>query len=236
MGMRVIITGSTGMVGKGVLLECLESTDVDKVLVINRKPLGITNDKLTEIIHENFLDFSPIESQLEGYDACFLCMGVSSFLMDEEKYNTLTYIATTHIAKTITKKNSNIICVYVSGIGSDSTEIGRIMWARIKGKTENALLRMPMRAAYMFRPGYIQPKKGVRSKTTLYNILYLIMMPFYPILNLIFYRSMTTTKEVGKAMINIVLYGYDKDHLENYDIRKLSKGVDLTPDEDEEYE
>lgn len=222
MGIRVIITGSTGMVGKGVLLECLDSNDVEAITVINRHTLGMTHPKLTEILHQDFLDISPITPQIQGFDACFLCMGVSSFGMKSPEFTNLTYNITTHMARILIGANSQLTCVYVSGTGTDSSEKGNIMWARVKGKTENDLLAMPFKAAYMFRAGYIQPLKGIKSNTKLYNNMYVIMKPLYPILNFLFPKFMTTTEEMGKAMINAVVKGYNKKHLENYDIRLLA--------------
>jgi len=219
---KAIITGSTGMVGKGTLLECLDSPKVESILVINREPVGVQHEKLREVIHSDFFDLSSIENELSGYNACFFCLGVSSAGLSEEKYHKLTYDLTLNFAKTVLKLNPEMTFCYVSGTGTDSTEKGNTMWARVKGKAENALLAMPFKSAYMFRPGYIQPLRGIKSKTALYNASYLITTPFYPLLKRLFPKFITNTELVGKAMINVVLNGYDKVHLENEDINRLA--------------
>lgn len=219
--MKVIITGSTGMVGKGVLLECLNSSDVEKVLVLNRNPLNITHPKLTEIIHTNFKNFNTIKDKLANYNACFHCMGVSSVGINEEKFLEITYTITKALSTVLYEINPGIIFNYVSGTGTDSSEKGRIMWARVKGKTENMILSMGFKDAYAFRPGLILPEKGIKSKTSLYNALYIIMRPLFPLLRKI--NSVTTTSKVGRAMINTVLNPHDLKHLENKDINKLAK-------------
>ena len=171
MKIRSIILGSTGMVGEGVLHECLKSPGVESVLVINRRPCGMVHEKLTEIIHPDFHDFSSIKDQLSGYNACYFCMGVSSLGMKEADYNRVTYDLTLHVANTLVKINPEMTFCYVSGAGTDSSEQGRSMWARVKGKTENDLLKLPFNAAYMFRPGYIQPIKGLKN-TYKFSIIY----------------------------------------------------------------
>lgn len=223
MKIKAIITGATGMVGKGVLLECLESSDVESVLLINRKPIGIKHDKLKEIIHQDFYNLSSIEDKLKGYNACYFCLGVSVLGLPEEQYHKITYELTIHMAKVLSKLNTDMVFCYVSGTGTDSTEKGRSMWARIKGKTENAILKLPFKDAYMFRPGYIQPMKGIKSKTKLYQAIYILLKPLYPIFKMAFPKYVTSTIKVGKAMINVTLYGYDKKHLENKDINILSE-------------
>lgn len=199
----VIITGSTGMVGKGVLLECLDSPLISRVLVINRHPLGINHPKLREIIHGNIYDLSSIEKELQGYDACFFCLGVSSFRMNEQDYSRVTYDLTLHVANTLIRLNPDIVFCFVSGHGTDSTEKGRVMWAGVKGKTENALLAMPFRRAYMFRPAYIHPMRGIKSRTPLYNFFIVFFKPLYPVLKLLFPRMVTTSEAIGKAMIAV---------------------------------
>lgn len=221
--LKVIITGSTGMVGKGVLLECLDSSYIESVLIINRHPLGLKHAKLKEIVHQNFFDLSPISNELTGYDACYFCLGVSVLGMSESDYRHVTYDLTMHMAETVIKNNSSLCFCYVSGAGTDSSEKGRSMWARIKGKTENALLAMPFRDAYMFRPGYIQPMRGIRSKTTAYNAVYLVSKPLYPVLKRLFPNSLTTTEAMGKAMINAARIGYEKKILHARDINSLAK-------------
>ena len=208
MSLKVIITGSTGMVGKGVLYECLDSTKIESVLVVNRRPLGIVHPKLKEIIHHNFHDLTPIADQLKGYDTCFFCLGVSSFRMSEAEFTKLTYDLTVHFAETVLRMNPSLLFTYVSGTGTDSTGKGRVMWARVKGRTENTLLSMPFRDAYMFRPGYIQPMKGIRSSTALYNALYVIFKPLYPLMKALTPNSITSTVQVGRAMIRVAEDGY----------------------------
>ena len=222
MNLKVVITGATGMVGKGVLLECLDSGDVDSVLLINRRSINMDHPKLKEIIHNDFYDLSSIEDQLTGYDACFFCLGTSAYRMSEEDYTKITYDLTLHFANTLLKQNPGMTFCYVSGQGTDSTEKSRMMWANVKGKTESAILKMPFKKAYMFRPGFIQPMRGIKSSTKMYNTMYVIMKPFVPLLKLFFSKSMTDTDRVGKAMINSVTKGYDKTHLDNKDINKLA--------------
>ncbi|MEZ5017490.1 MAG: NAD-dependent epimerase/dehydratase family protein [Flavipsychrobacter sp.] len=218
MKLRVIITGTTGMVGKGVLYECLDSNNIEEVLIINRSTVGIKHPKLTEIIHKDFFDLSSVKKRLQGYDACFFCLGVSAVGMSEEQYTGLTYDLTIHFAETVVSPNMTFL--YVSGTGTDSTEKGRSMWARVKGKTENKLLSMPFKKAYMFRPGVILPKKGIQSKTRWYNTMYKITRPLFPLLEKL--PSVTDTARVGKAMINVALHGSDKIHLENRDINNIA--------------
>lgn len=219
MQLKVIITGSTGMVGKGVLLECLDHPDVAEVLVVNRSTVGVQHPKLREIIHKDFHNLSSIKDELQGYNACFFCLGVSAVGMSEEQYQHITYDLTIHFAATVI--NPEMIFTYVSGTGTDSSEKGRSMWARVKGKTENKLLSMPFRNAYMFRPGVILPKKGIKSKTNLYQFFYTILRPFFPLMEKL--PSVTDTTKVGKAMIRVALYGTDKKHLENKDINELAQ-------------
>ena len=219
--MKVIITGTTGMVGKGVLIECLYHPKVESILIINRTSIGLKHPKLKEVIHSNFFNLTKIENELKGYDACFFCLGVSSMGMKEEEYHNLTYNLVINFAKTVYKLNPNMVFNYVSGQGTDSTEKGRIMWARVKGKTENTILKMGFKDAYMFRPGVILPEKGVKSKVKLWNILYAIMKPLFPLLENI--KSITTSSKLGVAMINSVLQGFDKKYLENTEINQLAK-------------
>jgi len=219
MKINAIITGTTGMVGEGVLHECLLHPDVETVLVINRKPCGVKHEKLKEIIHKDFLDLSAIEDQLAGYNACYFCAGVSSIGKKEEEYRLITYDLTMNFAKTLVKLNRSMTFCYVSGVGTDSTEKGRSMWARVKGKTENDLMKLPFKAAYMFRPGYIQPTKGLKNTYKIYKVI----SPIYPILSLLFSKYMVTLEELGKAMITVTLYGTEKKILECRDIVQQSK-------------
>jgi uncharacterized protein YbjT (DUF2867 family) len=216
--MNVILFGATGMVGQGVLRECLLDPGVHQILSIVRTPSGQQHPKLRELVHTNFFDYSAIEPQLTGYDACLFSLGVSSAGMDEAKFTRLTYDLTLAAAATLARLNPNMAFLYISGAGTDSTERGRIMWARVKGKTENALLQLPFRAAYMFRPGFIQPLHGIRSKTKLYQALYTALTPLLPLLKSAFPRSITTTEELGRAMLNVARNGYPKPILETADI------------------
>jgi nucleoside-diphosphate-sugar epimerase len=219
MRLNVIITGSTGMVGKAALLECLESEHVHSVLLINRTPINMSHPKIKEIIHHDFQDFSSIKNELKGYNACFLCMGVSSMGMSEEAFYNLTYTPTVGLAILVAEQNPDVVFTYVSGQGTDSTEKGRIMWARVKGKTENALLKLPSRGAYMFRANAILPEKRIKSKTKLYNLLYILLRPFFPLMRKS--KNITTTTILSKAMINAALHGYFSNYLENNNINEL---------------
>ena len=206
------------MVGQGVLRECLLDSNVQQILSIVRTPSGQQHPKLRELLHANFFDYSAIEPQLTGYDACFFSLGVSSAGMDEAKYTHLTYDLTLAAATTLAKLNPQMTFLYVSGAGTDSSERGRIMWGRVKGKTENDLLKLPFRAAYMFRPGFIQPLHGIRSKTKLYQFFYTALNPILPLLKSAFPKSITTTEELARAMINVARNGYSKPILEVPDI------------------
>jgi uncharacterized protein YbjT (DUF2867 family) len=219
MKIKAIITGVTGMVGEGVLQECLLHSDVEKVLVINRRPCGVTNPKLTEIVHTNFLDLSPIAEKLTDYNACFFCLGVSSVGMKEDKYYSLTYILTMHMAEILAKQNSDMTFCYVSGAGTDSSEKGRLSWARVKGKTENDLRKLPFKQAYAFRPGFMLPSKEAKNAHGYYSIFRLL----YPVLHKLMPKFVSTLQEVAIAMIKVVLTGYDKSVLEVSDIVELSK-------------
>jgi len=222
MKLKVIFFGSTGMIGQGVLNECLNNDLVEEVLVLNRQASGVTHPKLKEIIHLNMFDLAPSTNELTGYNVCLYCLGVSSAGMGEEEYNTMTYELTLHVATVLLNLNKEMTFCYISGAGTDSSGKGSIMWARVKGRTENELLKMPFKAAYMFRPGYIQPMKGVRSKTRLYRVMYSFFKPFYFILKHI--ESMVTDSEtLGKAMIYVASNGYEKKILESSDINSIVK-------------
>jgi uncharacterized protein YbjT (DUF2867 family) len=219
--MKVILFGATGMVGQGVLRECLLDPGVESVLAIGRSPTGQRHTKLREILHENFFDFSSIESQLTGYDACFFCLGVSSIGMSEERYRRLTYDITLAAANTLAKLNPGMVFTYVSGRSTDSTEQGKMVWARVKGKTENDLLKLPFKAAYMFRPAGIQPLHGIQSKTGWVQAIYVGAAPILSLLNRLAPQYMTTTEQVGRAMIKVARDGYRKPVLESEDINSL---------------
>ncbi|GAB3500031.1 epimerase [Spirosoma knui] len=219
MKIRAIITGTTGMVGEGVLQECLRHPDVEQVLIINRKPGGVSHPKLKEIVHANFFDLSPIESQLTGYNACFFCLGVSSVGMKESEYYRLTYDLTLHVAQTLSRLNTDMTFCYVSGAGTDSTEQGSLRWARVKGKTENDLMRLPFKNVYNFRPGFLKASKGAKNVKGYYRFLEWI----YPIGRAVYPTGFSTLQELGRAMINTVTKGYKKPILEVKDIVQLAK-------------
>jgi uncharacterized protein YbjT (DUF2867 family) len=218
---KTIITGVTGMVGEGVLHECLENKGVEAVLVINRKPCGVLHPKLKEIIHQDFFDFAPIENQLVGYNACFFCLGVSSIGMKESAYYEKTYTLTLHVATTLSKLNSDMTFCYVSGAGTDTTEKGKSMWARVKGKTENDIFALPFKQSFAFRPGYIHPTKGLTHVHNFYT--YITWM--YPVFLKLFPNTVSTLKEVGLAMIAVTQKGYAKKIIDPNDIRVLAKQV-----------
>ena len=220
--MTVILFGATGMVGQGVLRECLIDPEVENVLSVVRRSSGQSHQKLKEIVHDNFFDFTTIENDLSGYNVCFFCLGVSSAGISEQEYQRVTYDIAIAAAQTLLKLNPNLTFVFVSGAGTDSTETSRTMWARIKGKTENALLQMPFNAKYMFRPAFIQPLHGIVSKTKLYRVFYVLMTPLYPLLNLLFPHYVTTTEKIGRAMIEVAKHGASKTILENADINDIA--------------
>jgi uncharacterized protein YbjT (DUF2867 family) len=219
--MRVILFGATGMIGQGVLRECLLDPAIESVLAVGRNPLREQQPKLREILHNDFMDYSDIEPQLTGYDACFFCLGVSSVGMEQERYRHLTYDVTLAAAKVLSRLNPQMVFVYVTGQGTDSTEQGRLMWARVKGKTENDLLKLPFKAAYMFRPGGIQPLHGIRSKTAWVQAIYVGAAPLLSLLNRVAPAYMTTTEQVGRAMIKVAREGYPKAVLESEDINRV---------------
>lgn len=222
--MKAIIFGATGMVGTGVLRECLLDPEVEQVLSVVRSGSGQTHAKLREVVHGNFMDFSRIEAELAGYDACFFCLGVSSAGMTEEEYTRVTYDITMAAATALARLNPGMVFEYISGTGTDNTEKGRSMWARVKGRTENALLALPFKAAYMFRPGFIQPLHGIRSKTRPYRIFYAITTPLLPVLKTFFPQYVTTTERLGQAMIAVAKHGYPKKVLEMRDINSAAAG------------
>jgi uncharacterized protein YbjT (DUF2867 family) len=219
--MKVILFGATGMVGQGVLRECLLDPDVQQVLSIVRTLTNQQHPKLRELVHTDFFDYSGIESQLTGFDACLFSLGVSSAGMDETKYTHLTYDLTLAAARTLARLNPNMTFIYISGAGTDSTERGRIMWARVKGRTENDLLKLPFKSAYLFRPGFTQPLHGIRSKTRLYQALYTALNPILPLLRSAFPKYVTTTEQLGRAMLKVAKQGYARPILESKDINAL---------------
>ena len=215
---RAIITGVTGMVGEGVLHECLLSPKVEAVLVINRKPCGITHPKLKEIIHADFYNLSAIENQLSGYNACFFCLGISSVGMKEPEYYKITYTLTLHVAETLSKLNPDMTFCYVSGRSTDITERGKSMWARVKGKTENDLMKLPFKQVFAFRPAYMHPTKGLKNTNKYYK--YISWM--YPFFHKFFPDSVSELRELGLAMIHSV-DGYEKKILEVKDINAVAR-------------
>jgi len=217
--MKVIITGASGMVGEGVLYECLNDPRVSEVLVIGRKPCGHTHPKLAEIIRSDLYDLSDIESQLKNYDSCFFCLGISSIGMKEEDYFKITYMLTLNFAKTLSRLNPGMTFCYVSGKSTDSSEKGKLMWARVKGKTENDLMKLSFKSVYIFRPGYLHPNKGLKNTLRAYK--YVSWM--YPVIRPLFPNYVGTLRELGLAMINSADKGFNKHVLEVKDIRELSE-------------
>ena len=220
--MRVIIFGASGMVGKGVLLECLDDAGVRAVTAVGRTRCGVSHEKITELLHHDFFDYSEVESSLTGLDACFFCLGVSSAGMREAAYSRLTLDLTLAAAEAVLRASPEAVFCYVSGAGTDSTEQGRTMWARVKGRTENRLLAMPFRAVHMFRPGYIQPLRGIRSKTPLYRAAYAVLGPLFPIWQALAPDAVTTTVKLGRAMIRVARDGHPSRVLETRDINAIA--------------
>lgn len=219
--MKVIIFGATGMVGQGVLRECLIDPGVERVIAVGRSATGIANPKLREVVHPDLWNYASIETELSGLDACFFCLGVSSAGMKEADYERVTYGITMAAAETLARLNPQMTFVYVSGAGSDSSERGRLMWARVKGKTENALLRLPFKAAYIFRPGFIEPLHGIRSRTTIYRLGYALAKPLMPILRWSYPDQILTTEQIGRAMLKVARSGAPKRILESRDINAV---------------
>jgi uncharacterized protein YbjT (DUF2867 family) len=220
--MNVVIFGASGMVGQGVLLECLRDAGVERVSVVGRSSVGRQDAKLSELLVADLFDVASYASELVDLDACFFCLGVSSAGMSEGAYRHLTYDLTVTVAQELAARNSALCFVYVSGAGTDSTERGRTMWARVKGATENALLRMPFRSAFLFRPGVIQPLDGIRSKTRAYRLGYVFMAPVLPLLRRAFPNSISTTREIGHAMLAVARNGWPRPVLEAKDIHKAA--------------
>jgi uncharacterized protein YbjT (DUF2867 family) len=218
MKIKAIITGATGMVGEGVLLECLNHPDVEQVLVINRRPGGVSHRKLREIIHADFFNLAPIKPQLAGYEACFFCLGTSSVGMGQEQYKHITYDLTLNAARLLAELNPDMTFCYLTGAGTDSSEKGRIAWARVKGATENALIRL-FKRSYMFRPAFMKATPGQKNLKISYKLLAWI----YPIGRLLYPAAFCTLQEVGRAMINAAAKGYPKQILEVKDIVQLAK-------------
>ncbi|HEX7942409.1 MAG TPA: NAD-dependent epimerase/dehydratase family protein [Gemmatimonadaceae bacterium] len=219
--MNVLILGATGMVGQGVMRECLLDDGVTRVVTLGRHPTGKAHPKVQEIVHADLFHLESIEPELTGLDACFYCLGATAAGKSEAEYARINYEMTLAVAGTLARVDPDMTFVYVSGQGTDSTERGRTMWARVKGRTENALLRLPFKAAYMLRPGIILPMHGIKSKTALYRIFYTLMTPLYPVLRALFPRATTTTEHLGRVMLRLARSGYSKPVLESADIALL---------------
>ncbi len=214
--MKVIITGATGMVGEGVLFECLENQEVNEVLIVSRRHYNLNHPKLKELLVPDFLQLEAVSANLKGYDACLYCAGISSIGLKEDEYTRITYDTTLVFAKNLVRLNPGSIFIFVSGSRTDSSEKGKVMWARVKGKTENALMNLPFGAQYNFRPGFMKATKGQVNVKTIYKILALLLSPFFS-------QKTLTLKQVAQAMINAVLKGYPKKILEVNDIEQLAK-------------
>jgi uncharacterized protein YbjT (DUF2867 family) len=232
--MKVILFGASGMVGQGVLRECLASDAVESVLLVGRNPAGVNHAKVRDLVQANLYDYTSIEDELSGCDACFFCLGVSAGGMGEVDYSKVTFDLTLAAASALLARNPGMTFIYVSGEGTDSTEKGRTMWARVKGKTENALLALGFRRAYMFRPGFIRPLDGIKSKTSSYRMVYALLGPVFPVVKALAPTHVTTTRNVGLAMIRVARNGYEKPVLENPDINAVAEAaagdhVDATP-------
>lgn len=220
--MNVLLFGATGMVGQGVLRECLLDSDVKLVQTVGRSPTNVQHQKLREVVHRDLTNYISLEPRLTGFDACFFCLGISSVGMTEADYKRITYDIAVAAAETLARLNPSMTFIYVSGTGTDSSERGRIMWARIKGQAENALLKMPFKGAYMFRPGVIEPMHGARSKTTAYRVLYALSKPLVILLRHIFPDYILTTEQIGRAMLEVVRRGASKRILEPKDIHAIA--------------
>ncbi len=217
--MKVIITGSTGMIGGGALLECIDSPKVDQILLINRRSKEINNPKVKELLVKDLSNLESIKDQLAGYDLCIHAMGVSAANLTEEQYTHLTFDISKELADTLYQLNPNMVFCYVSGLGTDSSEKSRLMWARVKGRTENYIKNRGFKDVYLFRPGGILPERGLRSRTKLYDRIYMIMRPFFPLLKRL--DSITTTTILGQGFLKVAIHPIDKKYLENKDINKL---------------
>jgi uncharacterized protein YbjT (DUF2867 family) len=215
--MKVVIFGASGMVGQGVMHECVRASDVESVLAIVRKPTGQTQDKVAELVHSDFLDFSSAKEKLTGYDACFFCLGVSAAGMSEAEYTRVTYDFTMAAARVLAEQNPSMVFVYVSGEGTD----GKAMWARVKKKTEDDVMALPFKAAFAFRPGLIKPLPGVKSKTAVYRAAYAVVNPLFPLIRAIAPSHVTTSEAVGRAMLSLARNPPAKRVIETPDINEL---------------
>ncbi len=219
--MRVIIFGGTGMVGRAVLLACLADATVERVLLVGRSPVEVDDPKVVQIVHSDFLDFGSIAPELAGYDACFFCLGVSAGGMTEPAYRRVTYFLTMAAGRELAAQNPAMRFLYISGAGTDSTERGRLMWARVKGETENAVLSLPFQG-YALRPGYIQPMHGVRTKNRLYRNLYRLTGVLYPVLTRVAPKYVIASDQLARAMLHVAVAGSPKRILESADLVRLA--------------
>ena len=223
--MNILIYGATGMVGQGVLRESLQAADVASVVAVGRSPSGVQHPKLRDLLLPNLMQYDGVEAQLQNFDACFFCLGVSSSGMDEATYTHLSYDLTMQAARLLAGLNPQMTFIYVSGAGTDSSERGGSMWARVKGRTENGLQTLGFKAVYLFRPGMIQPLHGIRSKTASYRVFYSLFKPLLPLLRALLPRQILTTESVGLAMLEAVRHGAPKAILETADIYQLAQGA-----------
>ena len=221
--MHVLLFGATGMVGQGVMRECLLDPGVNLLQTVGRSATGVQHPKLREVVHNDLWHYESLAAQLSGFDACFFCLGVTSSGMTEENYERVSHGITMAAAEMLSRLNPAMTFMYVSGAGTDSSERGRIMWARVKGKTENALLRLPFKSAYMFRPGIIEPLHEAKSRTPLYNLFYALGRPLFPVIRFAFPDRIVTTEQVGRAMLAVARHGFPKQILEIKDIRAAAK-------------
>lgn len=220
--MKVILTGATGMVGRGVLLECLDDPAVTHILLVGRTTIGFEHAKLHEVLHHDFTDYSSMENRFAGYDACFFCLGTSSVGMSEADYHRVTYEFPVALARSLIKMNPGMTFVYLSGSGADSSEKGRLMWARVKGKAENEILRMPFAGKFVFRPAFIQPERGIVTRIGGLRIFYAILRPLYPLLRRLFPGFVTSTTRLGRAMIQTGKAGADNPIVHTREINQLA--------------
>jgi uncharacterized protein YbjT (DUF2867 family) len=223
--MKVLLFGATGMIGQGVLRECLLDPGVESVLAVGRTASGQRHEKLRDLAHQDLLNLSAVENELRGFDACFFCLGVTSAGMKEEQYSRITYGITLAAAETLARLNTGMTFVYVSGMGADSSEQGRVMWARVRGKTENAVLRLPFKG-YIFRPAAIVPLHGIKSRTAVYRVFYVVLRPILPLLEALFPKYVSTTEKIGRVMLKVARTGAPKRVLENWDINERAADRD----------
>jgi len=219
--MKVILFGATGMIGQGVLRECLLDPGVERVLAVGRSPLRRTDPKLAEIVRADLSDFSAVEAELTGYDACFFCLGISSVGLGEAEYRRITYDIAVAAGRALARLNPGMTFVFVSGLGADSSGKGSVMWARVKGETENAILALPFAASYVFRPAFVRPVHGIRSRTRSYRVLYAVFGPLFPLIAALFPKRVTTTEQIGRAMLAVARRGAPRRVLESADIAAI---------------